>query len=207
MPTSSRCTMPCRSAAPLVAMVYPAASSPPSTVGPVQPGRGMGGHPDRLVHHHDVVVLVDHLQAGHRLGGTGGGGPGRAASPRATPPPCTRSDLARGRAADQYRRPSAIRSAAPVRDSPNIRASAASSARRPARRAPARAALGLPERRRPAPWRRPGSAGPAARPGGSAGLGTAECRPGGRPVDVQRGRRRPAARRARRRRRWPSRPR
>ena len=37
---SSRCTMPWRSAAPLVAIVWPAASSPCSTVGPVQPGVG-----------------------------------------------------------------------------------------------------------------------------------------------------------------------
>jgi hypothetical protein len=28
----------------------------------------VGGHPDRLVDHHQVVVVVDHDHAGHRLG-------------------------------------------------------------------------------------------------------------------------------------------
>src|SRR5579862_6561300 len=45
---SRRCTMPWRSAAPLVATVCPAASRPPMTVGPVQPGVGCAATPRGL---------------------------------------------------------------------------------------------------------------------------------------------------------------
>ena len=48
VPTSSRCTIPCRSAAPLVATRWPAAASPPVTVGPSQPGLGCAATPTGL---------------------------------------------------------------------------------------------------------------------------------------------------------------
>ncbi len=57
---ASRCTMPCRSAAPEVEIRYPAAARPPITVGPLQPG-WVRGHTDRLDDHDDVVVVVHDL--------------------------------------------------------------------------------------------------------------------------------------------------
>src|SRR5436189_1688961 len=48
VPTSRRCTTPCRSAAPEVATVCPIAASPPVTVGPVQPGLACAATPTGL---------------------------------------------------------------------------------------------------------------------------------------------------------------
>ena len=165
--------MPCRSAAPLVATVCPAASRPSSTVGPVQPGRRVGGHPGRLVHHHDVGVLVDHVQAGHRLRGPA---PARAAAGSVTSshsPAVHPVRLGRGARRRPAPAPSAIRSAARARDRPNMRASAASSrspsspsgtgTRRGSARLPSSA--GPPGRRRPGrarPWLAAAAAGRAA---------------------------------------------
>ena len=60
--------MPCRSEAPLVAIRKPAAARCPTTVGPVQPGRRVHGDADRLVDHHDRVVVVDDPDALDDLG-------------------------------------------------------------------------------------------------------------------------------------------
>ena len=49
VPTSSRCTIPCRSEAPLVAILNPAAARCPTTVGPVQPGDGCTATPTGLL--------------------------------------------------------------------------------------------------------------------------------------------------------------
>ena len=48
MPTSRRCTTPCRSAAPVVAMRKPPAARAPSTVGPSQPTEGCAATPEGL---------------------------------------------------------------------------------------------------------------------------------------------------------------
>ena len=91
--------------------------------------RGVGGHPGRLVHDHDVVVGVDHLETGDargrgRAGRPPAGGAGSVTSSQE--PASTRCDFAAGWPPTSTR-PSATRSAAFARDSPNIRASAASS--------------------------------------------------------------------------------
>ena len=65
-------------------------------------GARVGGHPDRLVHHHDVVVGVDHPQAGHRLRAppsAAAAGAGRVTSSQE--PALTLSDFGRGDAVDQ----------------------------------------------------------------------------------------------------------
>ena len=170
---SRRCTMPWRSAAPLVATVWPAAIRPPMTVGPGPAGRRMRGHPARLVHDDDVVVLVQDRR---------GPRPAAAARPGAAAgsvtcsgsPASTRSDFAAGRPSSSTR-PSPISSAALDLDSPNILASAASS------RSPSRPSG-------TASWRSPARHRP----------GQSRCRAG--PGAVQRGRRAArAAPRARRR--------
>ena len=48
VPTSSRCTIPCRSEAPLVAIRNPAPARWPTTVGPRQPGEGWTATPTGL---------------------------------------------------------------------------------------------------------------------------------------------------------------
>ena len=132
VPTSSRCTMPCRSEAPLVAIRNPAAGQVADDGRPGPAGRGVHGDADRLVDHDDRRVVVDDLDAlddlRHDLERVG---LDRDASRRAVAPASTRSLLA-ARRRRRCTRPRAIRSAARVRESPNSWASAAST-RSPAR--------------------------------------------------------------------------
>ena len=66
MPTSSRCTMPCRSAAPVVAMRMPAGGEGPEHGRSLPADRGVRGDAGGLVDDHDVVVVVDDPEVGHR---------------------------------------------------------------------------------------------------------------------------------------------
>lgn len=68
VPTSRRCTMPRRSAAPEVATEMPSPMSAEMTVGPCQPGEGMCRHACGFVHHDDVVVQVHDTKAVHLFG-------------------------------------------------------------------------------------------------------------------------------------------
>ena len=126
VPTSRRCTIPWRSGAPLVAIRKPAPARCPTTVGPDQPGRGVDGDADRLVDHHDRVVVVDDPDALDDLGHDRERVAQRRdddVEHRAGVHPVA---LADDGAVDAARGPRPISSAARVRDSPNIRAMAAS---------------------------------------------------------------------------------
>ena len=99
---SSRCTMPCRSAAPLVAIVWPAASRPCSTVGPVQPGVGCAATPGGL----STTMMSSSSYTMTRPGtGSGAAGAGAARRQRHVQPLAGRHPVRLGRrpAADQHR--------------------------------------------------------------------------------------------------------
>src|ERR1700729_1756899 len=121
---SRRCTMPWRSAAPLVATVYPAAARPPITVGPDQPGVGCAATPRGLSTTMMSSSSYRTVSPATARGGSTGGGCGSVTCSGS--PARTRSDLIAGRPS-RSTRPSPMSSAALDRDSPNILASAASS--------------------------------------------------------------------------------
>ena len=90
---SSRCTMPWRSAAPLVARICPAPSSPSSTVGPVQPGVGWAATPGGL----STTTMSESSYTTSRPGtvrGTGAVDTGAGSVTSSHSPAGTRSDLA-----------------------------------------------------------------------------------------------------------------
>ena len=75
VPTSRRCTMPCRSAAPRGGRSRTPSGGEPAEDRRARPaGAGVGRDPDRLVDHHDVVVVVEDLEPGDDLGRRGDGG-------------------------------------------------------------------------------------------------------------------------------------
>ncbi len=123
--------MPCRSAAPLVEIRKPAATRCPTTVGPVQPGLGCTATPTGLsittMASSSWMILMPSTVSGTMA--TGSIAAGIATS--SIEPGSTRSDFAGG-APSTLTWPLRISSAARVRDSPNIRAIAAST-RSPAR--------------------------------------------------------------------------
>src|SRR5438270_1217077 len=97
VPTSSRCTTPCRSAAPPVAIVSPIAARPPVTVGPVQPGLGCAATPTGLstttMSSSRYTMTMPSTRCGGTIGAATGGG-GRVTSSQA--PALTLSARGRG---------------------------------------------------------------------------------------------------------------
>src|ERR1700728_2664253 len=92
---SSRCTMPWRSAAPLVAKIWPAPSSPSSTVGPVQPGVGWTATPGGL----STTTMSLSSYTTSRPGtdrGTGAVDTGAGSVSASHSPPGTRADFGAG---------------------------------------------------------------------------------------------------------------
>src|SRR3954471_24912604 len=125
VPTSRRCTMPWRSAAPEVEMRYPAAASPPITVVPVQPGLGCAATPTGLT----ITTMsssswtISMPWTGAATICTGSAACGISTSSQA--PPCTRSDFPTTDPST-VTFPAAAISAALVREKPNMREMAAS---------------------------------------------------------------------------------
>src|SRR5450830_361902 len=118
--------MPCRSAAPEVAIRYPAAARAPTTVGPVQPGEGCAATPTGLSTTTRSSSSWTMRRPGTGSGGvcsTGAAGPGSSTSSH--PPATSRSDFPSSRPSS-VTWPSAASSAARVRDRPNRRARPAS---------------------------------------------------------------------------------
>src|SRR5437762_14356053 len=121
VPTSSRCTTPWRSAAPLVATVCPIAASPPVTVGPVQPGLGCAATPTGLSTTTMSSSLYTMVMPSTRCGGTTGastGGGGSVTSSQA--PALTLSARGRGYPST-IASPASTSAEAAARDSPNNR--------------------------------------------------------------------------------------
>ncbi len=125
VPTSRRCTMPWRSAAPDVEMRYPAAARPPMTVGPLQPGEGWAATPTGLAitTTSSSSCTISMPSTGSATTRTGAGACGISTSSQA--PPCTRSDLPTTDPST-VTFPAAASSAALVREKPNMREMAAS---------------------------------------------------------------------------------
>src|SRR6476469_5123829 len=127
VPTSSRDTIPCRSLAPLVAMRYPAAARPPTTVGPVQPTLGWAATPTGLStttrSSSSWMIVMPGTGSATTAACAEAAGSGNETSSQA--PANTRSDLPTGRWS-RVTAPVAARSAALVRDTPKSRARAAS---------------------------------------------------------------------------------
>src|SRR4051812_37170601 len=120
VPTSSRCTIPCRSAAPDVEMRYPAATRAPTTVGPLHPGDGCAATPTGL-----SMTTTSSSSYTMTMPGTGsattsmlaaGATSGIATSSH--PPAASRSDLPSS-LPSRCTPPAAAISAARVRDSPS----------------------------------------------------------------------------------------
>src|SRR5689334_19333078 len=82
VPTSSRCTTPCRSAAPLVDTRWPSAATPPMTVGPLQPGLGCAATPTGLstTTMSSSLYTMDSPATASGVVDGGAGGAGRATS-------------------------------------------------------------------------------------------------------------------------------
>src|SRR4051812_21626621 len=125
VPTSSRCTIPWRSDAPLVAILNPAAARWPTTVGPVQPGEGCTATPTGL-----LITTIDGSSWMIWIPSTSSGTTSRGSTSTGIvtsrlAPASTRS-LLTAPAPSTCTRPREIRSAARVRESPNIWAMAAS---------------------------------------------------------------------------------
>ena len=138
---------------------------------PAPARRRVGRDTGRLVHHHDVGVLIDDGQPRHRLRCRRGcGRRGRVTSSHS--PAGTRSDLAAGCPATSTCPPE-IRSAATERESPNMRASAASrrSPSSPSGTATRRWSLAVTPRCPRPRSRAPGPAPGAAPPLGGPALG------------------------------------
>src|SRR2546421_1629338 len=121
VPTSSRCTTPCRSAAPPVAIRSPVAASPPITVGPVQPGLGWAATPTGL----STTTMSSSRYTIRRpstgwggWAGTAVGGGGRTTSSQA--PALTLSARGRGYPST-IASPASTSAGAAARDSPNSR--------------------------------------------------------------------------------------
>src|SRR5437762_9126606 len=121
VPTSSRCTTPCRSAAPLVATVSPIAARPPMTVGPVQPGLGCAATPTGLstttMSSSRYTIVMPSTRCGGTTGASTGGG-GRVTSSQA--PALTLSARGRGYPST-IASPASTSADAAARDSPNRR--------------------------------------------------------------------------------------
>ena len=140
VPTSSRETMPCRSAGPAGRDAVAGGREPAQHGGSGPADARVRGHADRLVDDDDVVVVVDdpHARAPARRRPRGSGAAARpAACTSSMSPALTRSDLPTS-AALTLTPPAAARSAARVRESPNSRAMAASTRSPRARRGRAR---------------------------------------------------------------------
>src|SRR3954452_7924220 len=112
VPTSSRCTMPLRSAAPLVEMVNPAPARWPITVGPVQPGDGCAATPTGLsttmISSSSYTIRRLSMVSGTTLTSDGGG-----SSTSSRTPAATRDDFGAG-TPSTWTRPDSISSAALV---------------------------------------------------------------------------------------------
>src|SRR5699024_1017598 len=127
VPMSSREPIPCRSLAPLVVIRYPAALSPPRTVGPVQPTLGCAATPTGL-----STTTMSSSSWMIRIPGTGsattssdGLAPTAGSVTSIRAPVVTRVDLP-APAPSISMSPSVASSAARVRDRPKSRATAAS---------------------------------------------------------------------------------
>src|SRR6478672_1222855 len=127
VPTSSRDTMPCRSLAPLVAMRYPAAARPPTTVGPVHPTLGWAATPTGLstttMSLSSWMIVIPGTGSAITFSVGLSSTPGRMTSRRS--PAATRSDFPAGWWL-RWTSPALARSAALVRETPKSRARAAS---------------------------------------------------------------------------------
>ena len=131
VPTSSRCTMPCRSAAPLVEIRNPAAARCPTTVGPLQPGLGCTATPTGLSMTTSASSSCRIVMPSTTSGTTATGSTGAGMDTSSIAPDSTRWDFA-GAWPSTLTFPAATRSAARVRENPNMRARAVST-RSPAR--------------------------------------------------------------------------
>ena len=126
VPTSSRCTIPCRSEAPPVAIRNPAPARCPTTVGPRQPGEGCTATPTGLsittMESSSWMILIPSTISGTTSSGSASHRDADLEQRAVLDP------VALGRPVEPSTRtwPSAIRSAARVRDRPKSRASAAS---------------------------------------------------------------------------------
>src|SRR5438477_9920841 len=121
VPTSSRCTTPCRSAAPPVASRSPIAARPPVTVGPLQPGLGWAATPTGLstttMSSSRYTIRSPSTGSGGAAGTAVGGG-GRTTSSQA--PALTLSARGRGYPST-IASPASTSADAAARDSPNRR--------------------------------------------------------------------------------------
>src|SRR5690606_8850110 len=124
VPTSSRCTTPCRSGAPLVAIRNPAAARAPTTVGPPHPTDGCAATPVGLstttMSSSSWTIPSSGTWTGMILGSSRG-----VQVTSSQPPARRRSDLPSG-APSRLTPPDSATSAAKVREKPSIFASAAS---------------------------------------------------------------------------------
>src|SRR4051812_23739264 len=122
VPTSRRCTMPCRSAAPEVATRLPSAASPPTTVGPVQPGLGCAATPTGLstttMSSSSYSTVMPPTSSGGAAMTAGASGVGSSTSSQL--PAVSRSDLPAARPSSAII-PSSARVATTVRDMPRSR--------------------------------------------------------------------------------------
>src|SRR5258708_190045 len=137
---SSRCTTPWRSAAPPVAIEWPAASRPCSTVGPFQPGVGWAATPGGLstttMSASSYTTSRPGTGSGSGCGWAGGGSVTSSHSPAGTP-----SGLVAGRPPTRTQ-PAPISSAAPAPERPG-------GAEEPVGEVPHGPAEEQPERHRP----------------------------------------------------------
>src|SRR5437764_8661563 len=114
--------MPCRSAAPEVDTRYPSATSPPSTVGPAQPGLGCAAPPTGLsttmISSSACSTVSPATTSSGPVMGVTGSGSGSCTSSHE--PALSRSDLPAARPSTATR-PSSVSAATAVRERPSSR--------------------------------------------------------------------------------------